>query len=63
MRKNGRNGVDDVVTRLLTGQFGVESQKRRAFTLLQNIQTDFGAHQVSSMDNEGSFLGDKLAGE
>jgi len=31
MRMNGRNGADDVVTRLPTGQFGVESRKRRGF--------------------------------
>jgi len=33
------------------------------FSLLQDIQTDSGAHPASSVDNGGSFLGTKLAGE
>jgi hypothetical protein len=55
MRKNGRNGADDVVTR--------PQWRCEGFSLLQNIQTDSGAHPASLMDNGVSFLGAKLAGE
>ena len=63
MRMNGRNGVDDVVTRLPTGQFEVESGRCGGFSLLQNIQTDSEAHAASSVDSGGSILGAKLTGE
>lgn len=63
MRMNGRKGADDVVTRILTGNFEVESRKTWGFSLLQNIQTDSGTHLAPSADNGGSFVEAKLAGE